>query len=66
MSFGIPELLVILTTIFWIWMLVECITKEPPGNDKIIWIVVIVFTHFIGALLYFLIRRRQGTGALRL
>ena len=26
-------------TIFWIWMLVECATKEPPeGNDKVVWI----------------------------
>lgn len=47
-------------TIFWIWMLVDCATKEPSqGNDKIIWILVIVFTHLLGALLYFFIRRPQ-------
>ena len=45
---------------FWIWMLVDCATKEPAaGNDKIAWIIVIVFTHFIGALLYYFVRRRQ-------
>lgn len=47
-------------TIFWIWMLVDCATKEPNhGNDKIVWILVIVFTHLLGALLYFFIRRPQ-------
>jgi hypothetical protein len=45
-------------TIFWIWTLVDCATKEPnEGNSKVVWILVIVFTHFFGALLYVLIRR---------
>jgi hypothetical protein len=45
-------------TIFWIWMLIDCATKEPSsGNDKLIWILIIVFTHLIGALIYFLVRR---------
>ena len=50
----------ILGTLFWIWMLIDCATKEPPeGNDKVIWILVIIFTHFIGALIYYLIRRPE-------
>ena len=45
-------------TVLWVWMLVDCATKEPSeGNDKIVWILVIVFTHFIGALIYLLARR---------
>ncbi len=45
---------------FWLWMLVEAATKEPSqGNDKIVWILVILFTHFIGALIYFLARRPE-------
>jgi hypothetical protein len=57
----IPILLVGLVFMaFWIWMLVDCATKEPShGNDKIIWILVIVFTHWIGALIYFFVRRPQ-------
>ena len=43
---------------FWVWMLVDCAMKEPSqGNDKIVWVLVILFTHFIGAALYFFIRR---------
>jgi hypothetical protein len=56
-----PILLVGLAlVVFWIWMLVDCATKEPSqGNDKIVWILIIVFTHWIGALIYFLVRRPQ-------
>ena len=44
--------------ILWIWALIDCITKEPSeGNDKIIWILVILLTHFVGALIYIVIRR---------
>lgn len=45
-------------TILWIWMIVDCATKEKSeGNDKLIWILVIVLTHWIGALIYLLVRR---------
>lgn len=48
----------ILGTLFWIWMLIDCATREPSeGNDKLIWIIVIIFTHLLGALIYFLVRR---------
>ena len=50
----------ILGTLFWIWMLIDCATKEPSqGNDKVVWILVILFTHVIGALIYFFIRRPE-------
>jgi len=45
-------------TALWIWMLVDCATKEPAeGNEKIVWILVIVLTHWLGALIYLLVRR---------
>jgi cytochrome c oxidase assembly factor CtaG len=53
-------LLVVTALIFWIWMIVDCATKEPSqGNDKIVWIVVIIFAQLIGALIYYFIRRPQ-------
>ncbi|MGA3044908.1 MAG: PLD nuclease N-terminal domain-containing protein [Bryobacteraceae bacterium] len=52
-------LILIATFSFWIWMIVDCATNEPStGNDKVVWIIVIVFTHFIGALIYYFVRRR--------
>lgn len=45
-------------TVFWIWMLVDCAKHEPrEGNDRIVWVLVIALTHFVGALIYFFARR---------
>jgi hypothetical protein len=45
-------------TALWIWMLVDCATREPSeGNDKVVWILIIVLTHWLGALIYLLARR---------
>ncbi len=69
---GLAELLVLLSLLglgllvglallamgFWVWMLIDCATKESTiGNDKLIWVLIILFTHLLGALLYCLIRR---------
>ncbi|MGD0617690.1 MAG: PLD nuclease N-terminal domain-containing protein [Bryobacteraceae bacterium] len=49
---------VLLGCAFWIWMIIDCPTKEPSeGNDKLVWIVIIVFTHIVGALIYYFVRR---------
>jgi hypothetical protein len=54
----------VLGTVFWIWMLIECATREPStGNDKIVWVIVIALTHWIGALIYFFVRRPQRIAA---
>lgn len=45
-------------TVFWIWALIDCATKEPnEGSSKVGWILAIVLLHFLGALLYVLVRR---------
>jgi hypothetical protein len=60
LMFAILLPLLLLAFAFWIWMLVDCATKESSqGNDKVIWILVILFTHWIGALIYFLVRRPE-------
>jgi Phospholipase_D-nuclease N-terminal len=47
-------------TIFWVLMIIKCATKESSqGNNKLIWILIIIFTHWIGALVYYLVRRPQ-------
>jgi hypothetical protein len=59
--FGIPLAFLILGiggTVFWIWMIIDCATNEPSeGNEKIVWILVIVLTHWIGALISYFVRR---------
>jgi hypothetical protein len=47
-------------TVVWIWALIDCVTKESDeGNNRLIWVLVIVFTHLVGAIIYFLVRRPQ-------
>ncbi len=47
-------------TILWIWTIIDCATKEPSeGNDKVIWILVIIFTNWIGSLIYIFVRRPE-------
>jgi len=43
---------------FCIWMLVDCIQNESSeGNDKIVWLLVILLLQGLGALIYFFVRR---------
>jgi hypothetical protein len=48
----------LLCTVFWLWMLVDCVSNEPShGNDKLVWILLIVLLPFIGSVLYYFVRR---------
>ena len=59
LSMGVNGIAV-LGTIFWIWMLIDCLTKEPSeGNDKLAWVLVILFAPLIGALIYYFVRRPE-------
>ncbi|HLI06922.1 MAG TPA: PLD nuclease N-terminal domain-containing protein [Ktedonobacteraceae bacterium] len=50
--------ILIVAAIFWIWVLYDCLTNEPSeGNDKLAWLLVILLAPFIGALLYYFVRR---------
>lgn len=56
---------VILGFVFWLWMLIDCL-KRPDnkfaigGNyAKLIWILVIIFAGFIGALIYFCLVKKK-------
>jgi uncharacterized RDD family membrane protein YckC len=41
---------------FWIWMLISAIQNRGlTDNEKIVWVLVIVLLHWLGALLYFFI-----------
>ena len=61
-SLGIAELLILLVfglgTVFWIWMVIEAATREADGSqDRLIWVIIVVFTHLLGAAIYFFVRR---------
>jgi hypothetical protein len=58
-GFGlIAMLLALATSVFWIWMIIDCVTNASlDGTQKIVWLLVIIFLHFLGALIYFIVGR---------
>lgn len=54
-------MLVFAGVIFWLWMFIDCLVREEfeGPNDKIVWILVLLFTSLLGAILYFFLVRRR-------
>lgn len=45
-----------ISAIFWVWMLIDCLTNEfRKDTDKIAWVLAIIFLHVLGALIYYII-----------
>jgi cytochrome c oxidase assembly factor CtaG len=52
-------LFVVLAFVFWIWMLIDCIKNERlTDTQKVVWVLVIIFLHALGALIYLLTGRK--------
>ena len=46
--------------ILWIIALVDILRSEFSGhNDKLIWVIVVILAPFLGAILYYIIGRRN-------
>ena len=51
----------ILLTIFWIWMLVDCLMNPAlEGTEKLVWVLVIIFLHALGALIYYFVVKNKA------
>jgi NADH:ubiquinone oxidoreductase subunit 6 (subunit J) len=51
---------VIAVFVFWIWMLIDCIRNDRITNDeRLIWVIVIIFINIIGAVMYYFLGYRQ-------
>ncbi len=65
MSFHIIELPFILIpalliTVFWFWMLIDCLSNRSlRGGQKVLWLLFILFTHILGAIVYFFFGRAK-------
>ncbi|MBW2975814.1 PspC domain-containing protein [Candidatus Woesearchaeota archaeon] len=53
-------LFVILAFVFWIWAIVDCLTSKLSAAQKIFWLIIILFLHFIGALAYFIFSKASS------
>lgn len=47
----------IVATIFWIMMIIHAASK--PVEGKAAWIILMIFTHFIGALIYYFVVKKN-------
>ena len=46
--------------VFWIFMLVDCAKRDFKNeSDKVVWILVIALLNWIGALIYYIVVKRQ-------
>lgn len=43
--------------VFWFFMLVHALTK--PIENKVVWVIVLIFLPFLGALLYYFVVKRN-------
>lgn len=50
--------------VFWIAMFIHALTNKGLSDvEKVMWVVVLLFLHVIGPLLYFFIARPKAPGA---
>ncbi len=57
---GVIFALALLAVVFWIWMLIDAIQNPAlNGTEKVVWVLVILFLHFLGALIYYFVGRRK-------
>jgi uncharacterized membrane protein YphA (DoxX/SURF4 family) len=53
------SVLVIFCIVFWFWMLIDCLQRKK-FEDKLIWVLILVFLNLIGAILYyFLVKHKE-------
>ena len=58
--FGGALIFSLLLTCIWVWALVDCVTRESSdGNDRIVWLLVLIFFNVIGTIVYVFYRRPQ-------
>jgi predicted PurR-regulated permease PerM len=39
---------------FWVWMLVDCLSRKR-FEDKLVWVIVLLFLNVVGAVLYYIL-----------
>jgi len=58
---GVIIVLAILAFVAWLWMIVDCAKRNKFRNgDRVMWILLLVLTGFIGMLLYYFMEMRDA------
>ncbi|MBN2480414.1 MAG: PLDc_N domain-containing protein [Bacteroidales bacterium] len=56
------NVLIALAILLPLLALIDILTSEFKQNDKLIWVLVVIFLNAIGSILYFLIGRKNKIG----
>lgn len=58
---GLLFSLFIIFCVFFLWIiaLVDILRSDFRGNDKVVWVIVVIFFPFLGSILYFLVGRSR-------
>ena len=63
MILGTMELLVLLFLVIpfipWLIALIDILKSDFPGNDKIIWFLLVLFVPIAGMIIYFVLGRKR-------
>ena len=67
--FGVFGILATAAFVLWIWALVDCLSVDDDSQyqsgTKLIWVLIIVLLHWVGALIYLAIGRPKAGAAPR-
>jgi len=61
MSMIIIVTLLIVGMVLWLWALIDCLAGSRETNEKILWALVLLFTGWIGVIIYFAIAKKPST-----
>ena len=48
--FVILGIIVLLASIFWIWMIIDVLTSNMETGEKVLWFLVVFLLHLLGRL----------------
>lgn len=53
------QVIVFIVLVFWLFCIVDVLRNSFNGNDKLIWVLVLLFIPFFGPFLYLLFGRKK-------
>jgi hypothetical protein len=60
-SFGLMvwQIILFVTLFFWLFCVIDVLRSSFNGNDKLIWVLVLLFVPLLGPFLYLFIGRKK-------
>ena len=59
MPAGSELLILLIISVLWIWTVIDIAKNEFTGNNKTIWLLIVLLTYVFGMLLYFFIGKHK-------